>query len=224
MTKTGAIRQETPSASFHELEAVIERGLTTFVEVGNALMRIRDERLYRENHRTFDQYCRERWGWSRQRSHQLIGAARVSTIVDSPPANEAQARELARLPEDDVADARDELQDEHGDGLTAAVIREEVEKRTKPLNDPDAEADKTIRTAKTSARSLCRALDQVLDLANKHEAADVAGKLANADFLDTMHEVADRFDALMHLRRPPDGRTDAAPRLRSAPATGGDGS
>ena len=36
-----------PSASLAENEAIIERCLTTFVEVGDALARIRDRRQYR---------------------------------------------------------------------------------------------------------------------------------------------------------------------------------
>ena len=40
-----------------ELELVIERGLKTFVEVGAALLGIRDGRLYRETHATFEDYC-----------------------------------------------------------------------------------------------------------------------------------------------------------------------
>jgi hypothetical protein len=83
------------------LEAVIEHGLQTFVEVGQALLKIRDGRLYRP-YPTFEEYCRERWGWSRQRSHQLIEAATVvgnlSTMVDIPlPVTERQARELSGL-------------------------------------------------------------------------------------------------------------------------------
>jgi hypothetical protein len=39
-----------------ELENVIERGLSTFVEVGNALLEIRDSKLYRETHPTFEAY------------------------------------------------------------------------------------------------------------------------------------------------------------------------
>lgn len=31
-------------------EGVIERGLKTFVDVGNALLAIRDKRLYRQDH------------------------------------------------------------------------------------------------------------------------------------------------------------------------------
>ena len=44
-----------------ECEDVINRGLATFVEVGNALLRIRDERLYRAEFGTFEAYCRQRW-------------------------------------------------------------------------------------------------------------------------------------------------------------------
>jgi len=59
-------------------------------------------RLYKATHGTFEEYCKERWGFSRPRAYQLIEAASaVSTIVDKggkPPANEAQARPLASLP------------------------------------------------------------------------------------------------------------------------------
>ena len=55
-----------PYGALTECEAVIERGLRTFVEVGEALLRIRDERLYRETHGTFEDYCRERWAMRRE--------------------------------------------------------------------------------------------------------------------------------------------------------------
>ena len=38
------------------LEAIIERGQQTFIEVGNALMEIRESRLYLENYPTFEDY------------------------------------------------------------------------------------------------------------------------------------------------------------------------
>lgn len=79
-----------------ECERVIERGLHTFVEVGAALLTIRDERLYRAEHSTFDDYCRDRWQISDRRARQLMDAAQIGTTV--PIANEAQARELTGLP------------------------------------------------------------------------------------------------------------------------------
>jgi hypothetical protein len=77
-----------------ELEAVIERGVQTFIEVGKALTEIRDSRLYKQTYNSFETYCKERWGFSRARGYQLIDAAKLSTTVDTPPANERQARAL----------------------------------------------------------------------------------------------------------------------------------
>ena len=42
------------------LESVIDAGMQTFVHVGNALLEIRDNRLYRNTHRTIEEYCQER--------------------------------------------------------------------------------------------------------------------------------------------------------------------
>ena len=85
-------------------EAVIERGLATFVEVGAALLRIRDGRLYRETHATFEDYCRERWGMSRIHAHRLIEASEVAGLLPiGNIANEAQARALAPLKDDPEA-------------------------------------------------------------------------------------------------------------------------
>jgi hypothetical protein len=77
-----------------ELEAIIERGVQTFVEVGEALMEIRDSRLYKQTHPSFESYLRERWKMSRPRGYQLIDAAKLSTTVDTPVENERQARAL----------------------------------------------------------------------------------------------------------------------------------
>jgi len=51
-----------------EREEIIKRGRTTFLEVGRALLEIRnyrDEILYRDKYGTFEQYCRERWEFGR---------------------------------------------------------------------------------------------------------------------------------------------------------------
>jgi hypothetical protein len=61
-----------------QLERVIERGLNTFVAVGGALLEIRDSRLYHQTHKTFDAYCRARWGWGHKRAYDLIDSAQVA--------------------------------------------------------------------------------------------------------------------------------------------------
>ena len=97
------------------LEVTIERGKTAFVEVGEALIEIRDSRLYRINHATFEAYCKSRWGFTHQRASQLMTAAAVVTALPESAttvANEAQARELAPV----LA--------EHGPEAVAAVMAE----------------------------------------------------------------------------------------------------
>lgn len=86
-----------------ELEATVERGLATFVEVGQALSEIRNARLYRETHGTFEAYVLERWGRARQTAYHYITAAEVAANVSpvSQPASLRHALELAPLPPDE---------------------------------------------------------------------------------------------------------------------------
>lgn len=102
--KTSELLHEDEIEELVDLEATIERSLKTFVEVGTALMRIRDGRLYRENYGTFEEYCRERWGFVASRARQLISASEVvanlESVTNVTPANEAQARALSTLEPD----------------------------------------------------------------------------------------------------------------------------
>lgn len=79
-----------------ELESVIARGLTNFIEVGKALFEIRDKRLYREQgYKTFEKYCRERWHWGRKYAdRQILAAIRVKNLTPMGVKNERQARAL----------------------------------------------------------------------------------------------------------------------------------
>jgi hypothetical protein len=65
-------------------ENIIRQGLREFVTVGNALMKIRDQRLYRAKYTSFEDYLREEWKLSRSRGYQLIGAAEVVGNLEGP--------------------------------------------------------------------------------------------------------------------------------------------
>lgn len=114
------------------LEAIIERGLETFVEVGEALRKIRDRRLYRDHHATFEDYCRERWGMSRRHANRTIEATDVAGVLGPMgpiPQTERQARELAPLkaaPEKMAAAWREASAD---GAPTAEKVREAVGRR-----------------------------------------------------------------------------------------------
>lgn len=131
-----------------ELEDVVESGLQTFIQVGTALAEVRDSRLYREAHPTFEDYCRERWAFTRQRALQLIAAADVTTMVVAAglpaPGNERQARELAvSADEESVIEAWREARAEaerHGKTITAKTVRNAVQNRVKRI-DREAHAE-----------------------------------------------------------------------------------
>lgn len=86
-------------------ESVIERGLKSFIEVGTALLAIRDNRLYREAFPTFEAYCQDKWGMTRQYAHYLIGAVEVTNDLSTNglqilPTSERQARPLVNVDPD----------------------------------------------------------------------------------------------------------------------------
>lgn len=118
-------------------EVVIKQGLETFIEVGTALMTIRDKRLYRANHATFEDYCRGVWGMSRSRAHRLIEASDVISNllpIGNIPATESQARPLAGLEPEVQLAAWADVVETHGANVTASKVQEVVE-RWKPVNE-----------------------------------------------------------------------------------------
>lgn len=129
---TASLERDAIMASLIQHEEIIERGRIAFQAVGNALMTIRDQRLYRLDYDDFDSYCQQRWGFTRQRAHQLIEGATVagnlSTGVDTPlPQNEAQTRELTTLNPDEQRIVWQVVADTAPDGaITAQHVRSVV--------------------------------------------------------------------------------------------------
>ena len=69
---------------------------------------LRDKRLYRNTHKTFEDYCQKRFNFGRSRSHRLINAANIiENLTDSSillpngqqilPTSERQVRPLTKL-------------------------------------------------------------------------------------------------------------------------------
>jgi hypothetical protein len=69
--------------SLEHYEQIIAQGIKTFVQVGQALLTIREHRLYRESYTTFEDYCRQRWDLSRPYAYQLIEASQVVNRVSA---------------------------------------------------------------------------------------------------------------------------------------------
>ena len=114
------------ASALDRCETTIRKGLKTFVEVGAALMEIRDRALYRATHKTWEEYCRGTWGFTaRYATYQIESSAVVKELKASQallperagqsplpngqhgkpepvvPETESQARPLTRLPVDE---------------------------------------------------------------------------------------------------------------------------
>lgn len=126
-------------ARLADCESKIERGIAVFLEVGNALLEIRDSRLYRQQFSTFEDYCKERWGFARNYANKVIAAtevvANLGTNVPIAPVTESQARPLAALePEVQREVWREVTETTPPDKITAKVI-ERASKAAGPLNE-----------------------------------------------------------------------------------------
>ena len=68
-----------------ECEETIRQNLSGFLEVGNALLAIHRERLYRAKYKSFEDYCRTEWDMGKSYAHKLInGAVIVKRLEESP--------------------------------------------------------------------------------------------------------------------------------------------
>jgi hypothetical protein len=76
----------------NELEEVIERNLQGSYEVGNALVRVRDGRLYKAARKTFEAYCRAKRELTKTSANRLIGSAKVLEVLTPKGAIPASER------------------------------------------------------------------------------------------------------------------------------------
>ncbi len=89
-------------AELERCEETIRKGLRTFFAVGSALVTIRDHRLYRASHPTFEAYCQQRWGIGRNYAWRVIGAAERVNLLPAgedvaKPTSEFQVRPFLKL-------------------------------------------------------------------------------------------------------------------------------
>ena len=126
------------TARLDELEAVIQKNIGAFYEVGRALMEIRDSGLYRDvmGHATFEEYCKVRWDIARRTAYQFIGSVQVIDNVRNcaqTPVNESQTRPLARLEPDQQRTAWAKAVETAPEGkVTAAHVLKVVKELTQP--------------------------------------------------------------------------------------------
>ncbi len=123
-------------ADRQRLELKVERA---FYEAGVALRELRDRRLYRSTHRSFEEYCKDRFGFQRAHSYRLIDAAQVVDnlsskclqIGDILPTNESQCRPLIQLEPDEQRYVWEEAVQAAGSKVPSARLVKDIIERLK---------------------------------------------------------------------------------------------
>lgn len=135
------------NTKLQECEQIIEKGLQTFYAVGTALLSIRDDRLYRQTHLTFEAYCKERWQITDRRARQFINAVAIvdnltpiglgyvnQTGTTVPEVTEFTIRPLAPFPPDEQREIWREVQERSNGKPTAKTVISVVNERSSKLN------------------------------------------------------------------------------------------
>ena len=125
-------------------EVVIKQGLKTFVEVGQALMLIREKKLYRAEFGTFEAYCQDKWQLGRRYVNQIVSASEVVGNLGAyapKPQTEYHARPLTKLEPELQAEAWQKTVEQHGENITQKKV-EEVVKEFVPINNELKQAKK----------------------------------------------------------------------------------
>lgn len=136
-------------------EGIIEKGAKHFIEVGRALATIRDERLYKATHKSFERYCQERWDFGRSYACRLIQAADAEEVL--PDGQQFESERQARA-------ARDKEREQE-----AAPVEPEAED---PHDAEDDTEDTAAGTETGSVRELNRVgwwLDELSDSWKEYE-------------------------------------------------------
>ncbi|BAU67441.1 hypothetical protein STA3757_48630 (plasmid) [Stanieria sp. NIES-3757] len=123
----------------YSLEKKVERA---FYEAGMALMELRDRRLYRSTHATFEDYCRDRFDYTRRRPYQLIEAALIYDNLSEKcvkflhilPTKEGQVQPLTQLERESQPSAWETAVEEAGGKVPTGRIVKDVVRRMKEKN------------------------------------------------------------------------------------------
>lgn len=129
-------------------ETLIEEGRNCYQAMAMIIREIHDDRLYREEHKSFGAFLKQCYGITKARGFQLIKHAeiveevegKVSTMVDTFDLNERKTRELAKVKPGrrvEVLEAAVAAANEAGKPVTAAGIKKQAAIVVIESDEPD---------------------------------------------------------------------------------------
>ena len=95
---------ESERTRYFECKNIIRENLLICFDVGDALMEIRDSRLYRDEFDSFEEFCAKNYGVNRSKAYRLMEAALVKSELPEESSrhvtNESQAVAIAKVPKE----------------------------------------------------------------------------------------------------------------------------
>lgn len=177
-------------------ENTLKMHLGGFWPMGGALRTISEDRLYRENFKTFEEYCSGKWHLSDKHVYRLIKAAtcmdKLKAEVDKDlPTSESQVRELlsCKEPDDWVKAWKKVLKATGGKGVTAEKVAEAV---AKVLGKEAPQTPTVAETPKVETRDTEQTLTEVRELVTK---ALGIKKPSVKQLQDALEEIQERLAA-----------------------------
>lgn len=169
-------------AELKAAECTIAGGWETFVKVGQALAKIRDERLYREQHKSFEAYTRDKWQYGKAYASRLIGAA--ETVEDlkptgekTLPVNEAQVRPLLALPREKRPEAWKKIIEQAGGKKLTARLVSQIASDLQGGKKPKTK--KAKRASASDWQKVSEAVENALEAAQSSKDAKVQDALTS---------------------------------------------
>ncbi len=188
-----------PVSRLDHCERIIENGFGVFIAVGEALAEIRDSKLYKDSHKTFEAYCKARWDLGRSRAYELIDQAKVTKAiteagVDLSGAPDISGRDAAALKADlpaaaETIKAKVDAGESPAKALveTATAAREaKQEKKPEPTPAPSAKKQAEPLYNGLSADDRIKELEESESFLMKR-VAELEAKLATYERLDLMY-------------------------------------
>ena len=182
---------QTEQQDFERLAGIVSAGMRAGVDAAQALLEIRERRLYRAEFATFEEYCQNVHCLTRQYANRLIAAGRVrremETIVSKKqlamklPDQEGVLRELGRLPDaSDQVEVYQEAIAVAGKNPTAAVVRNLVDEHPRGSSGEKQERKQAI-TATMRIQSALQFLEN-------EEAKILAGNMPAEFLISTLRQ------------------------------------
>ena len=163
---------ESDERAFHEkVVDDVKDGIEKLASIGDASLKVlRDKRLYRSTHKTFEEYCQERFGIVRRQADRQIGFATLLEDLrprglKSLPTTEKQARPLTKL-ETPELQAQAWTQAQVDSGKDQPSNREVAKAVAKVQAELDAEKQRSeeFRQESNERRKKVRELEEQIDL------------------------------------------------------------